>query len=267
MESDANGLSLEGSFVKPQFIYGEYLRDQATPYSVEINEKEFGKLLCNLGLDDETIEKTKISIERSALLRPGTLGELNKLTGNITLYTDPTWNIYQGYIHAIGEILQNKEEYSEKDFDELFITRRVKDYIAKVDPERADKFLGKLTLRAVNRTHMNFTALHELYHKFQLEDKPLLAKELILQMALMLPGVLATYNIINSEQEFNKYLFGGISIALYLLAPKVGYLISPMESGANKFAEETSHSFEFQSLVKIVAKNENEISDLLRSGE
>lgn len=154
---------------------GEFLTPEL-PFKPEIDAPLLGKFLQEkVGFTREEVENTEVRVFGAGERR----GSLGKSAGEadfhegkffINMRPQVMWDIIPEGIRKFqtGEI---PLETFQKDFGDLFVTKRSPPYIEKAEEERARKFLSKLLSRNVMDLELFETVAHEAKHLKTLYSK------------------------------------------------------------------------------------------------
>lgn len=167
---------LEVAPLAPKVEYrGEFLTSDL-PFKLEINAPLLGKFLQEkIGFTREEVENTEVRV-LGAGERRGSLGKTAAEAGFhegkffINMRPQVMWDFIPEGISKFqtGEI---PLKTFQKELGDLFVTKRIPQYIEMAEEKRARKFLSKLLLRNIADLWLFETAAHEAKHLKTLYSK------------------------------------------------------------------------------------------------
>lgn len=245
------------SEVTPKVVYDKSLQSPGVPYTVNVDAQKLGDLMRELGIPNEQIESTRITIKRRLL---GVVGRFNALTGNITIGTDYFWELKNNVLKRASEIAEQKRAPKREEFKDTLYTKRLAYYLAAAPYERGVKFANNLIERGIARK-AGAVLIHETQHKIDRKNLPLQARKFasysgVFGLSVALPMLMFKEMGIDLRRlsPDAQVLIGGLQINLGLLGIELAYLVDPAELSANKVEKEKQNLPVWRNLITISPK-------------
>lgn len=225
---------------------------ESLPYEVVVDRDRIIRMLGEVGLDHEEIDKHKLIVSG-----PGVVyGSYSRNQKTIVLNMGAVLQTSTKY-EKVAEQIHSGETKPKKQFKRLLYTKRLENYLQNVEGHRATEFARKLILNGANRI-ANRTLHHEICHAA--ESDASLTKRMHRRLASLGVGFigLPAHVIAATYRDGLTYWEGVLTVTTAALGAFGGVLtndfIDPTEINARAFARNHSGDPKWKNLVVLIPK-------------
>ncbi|MEK7581586.1 MAG: hypothetical protein AAB512_04870 [Patescibacteria group bacterium] len=225
---------------------------ESLPYEVVVDSDRVGRVLSEVGLDSEEIDKHKLIVSDGG----GVCGRYSRDERTIILNIGAVLQAATKY-GKVAEQIHSGQIKPKKQFKRLLYTKRLENYLQNVEGPRGTVFARKLILNGANRI-ANHTLHHEICHAA--ESKESFSKRMHRRLAML--GVssigLSAYVVVENYRYGFNYWGGVLTITAAAIGAISGVVandfIDPIERDARVFARNHSGDPKWRNLVSLVPR-------------